>query len=190
MPVSESEIRNLMRECGVTLTPSFGGIMAFVIEAQGKKLVVTINITKNEIVQFRTLEMMTVKPAQHRPALYTAMMSANYQKKVVKFAFDRSNGAVVAYIDIYVGDSSITKQQVQRCVNAFRNIVIPTWKRFETVAETGTDPGDAASPQITDLISELLAASNTSDAKKAGLPGKKKAGNFDDLLGQVIGDED
>src|SRR5262249_25601103 len=139
-----------------------------------------------------------------RGALLSAILQACYQYKLVKFAFDPSDGEVVAYIDVFLVDAQLTKAQFERCLNVLRNVVMPACNRFKSIVSTGHDPGDKeASTERLDALMQLLqelAEAGPPDAApspKAPVPSKQNnrgsksaTKGFDRLLDDVIGDKE
>jgi len=203
MAISESRLRSLLEECGVTLLPATDSVIPFVLSHGGERLC-AVAVTSNEgrIVQFRTVGMIETQGTRHRRELLAALLHACYEYKLVKFAFDHDNGEVLAYIDLFLDEAQLTKQQCQRCINALRNVVLGNKDRFQKIIDTGQDPGKPPARQRRlEALSELLSSLSDSPGSTENRPKPpspptqkppKRGGNssdgFDEWLGGLLDD--
>jgi hypothetical protein len=144
--------------------------------------------------------MIEAQSTRHRRELLAALLHACYEYKLVKFAFDHKDGEVLAYIDLFLDEAELTKQQCQRCINALRNVVLGNKDRFEKIIETGKDPGKPPARQrrleaLTDLLTSLADSAESTDGQPKTPPPpsqtpKKQGGNssdgFDKWLGGLL----
>lgn len=198
MAISESRLRSLLEECGVTLLPATDSVVPFVLTHGGDRLcAVALTSNQGRIVQFRTVGMLETQGTRHRPQLLAALLHACYEYKLVKFAFDHKDGEVLAYIDLFLDEAELTKRQCQRCINALRNVVLGNKDRFQKIIETGKDPGKPPARQrrlegLTDLLSSLAESAEDTDGRPKtppppNQPPKKQGGNSSDGFDQWLG---
>src|SRR5262245_55277337 len=122
--MTEQGLRELLESNGVACAPSMNGMIPMVIGSGTSKLFMTAAVNDG-FVQFRTVQLLIATGASYRGVLLRALLHGCYRYKMVKFAFDESDGEVVAYIDVYLGEANLTKGQLQRCLNTARTVVLP-----------------------------------------------------------------
>ena len=202
MPISESRLRSLLEQCGVTLLPAKDSVIPFVVTHGDERLcVVAVTSSEGRIVQFRTVGMLQAQGTRHRRELLAALLFACYEYKLVKFAFDHEDGEVLAYIDLFLDEAELTKQQCQRCINALRNVVLGNKDRFQKIIDTGQDPGKPPARQrrleaLNQMLSSMGDSATDDDSPPKPPPPPpppkppKRGGNssdgFDEWLGGLL----
>lgn len=119
-----------------TLLLVFGGLhgkyqVAFSLELEGKFL------------QFRTAgyaECGSDHP--HLPEVLKVLGHLNYQKRLVKFGWDPSDGEIMAYADAWIVDGTLTQAQFSRMVSNYVPTIDFASQRIQETLKTGTDPGE------------------------------------------------
>jgi len=161
------------------VAPNENRLMVGVSGMCGKFQIVISLYDQGIFLQFRTINYMTC-PANH-PALaelLKAMADANYQTRLVKFAWDASDGEVVAYADIWLMDASLTQEQLHRMLGNYVPAIDMQFYRFERTLKEGKDPG-RVDPNT--LAAELLGRDDLPPEVRAILEGVRKGGKDDDI---------
>lgn len=118
---------------------------------------------QGEFLQFRTIHFLEC-PAGH-PNLgevLKAIGHLNYSRRLVKFAWDPSDGEIVMYADMWLVDSAPSRGQFRRMVQSFFGSADLGHGRLKLTIDTGKDPGELE-PQ------ELLRLLSGSDSPLSGL---------------------
>lgn len=131
-----------------------------------------------EFLQFRTVGYMHC-PAEHPniAAVLRLLSLLNYRLRMVKFAWDPSDGEIVVYADVWVVDGGITRKQFSRMMTAYLPVLDISSDRIRKVIDTGDDPGDpgpealmaallggaSLPPELRDLLARLRDDGNTDD---------------------------
>ena len=96
-----------------------------------------------EFLQFRTLRYHTcASDHQHLNATLRVLGQINLQVRFSKFAWDPSDGEIVAYGDIWISDSDVTKAQMDRMLKSYLSIIVLQYARIDATIKTGKDPGE------------------------------------------------
>jgi hypothetical protein len=119
-----------------------------------------------EFVQFRTIHYLSC-PSDHAhlTEVLKVLGAENYNKRLVKFGWDASDGEIVAYLDILLQDNTITQEQFGAMMGSFLSLIDKVYLRLKKTIETGNDPGDikldistmidALPPEMRELLEEL-----------------------------------
>jgi len=109
--------------------------------------------SEGQFLQLRTANLLACPAGHaHLHALLLALAAVNCQYRCVKWAWDRSDGEIVAYCDAWVGDGKLTTPQLGAMLALFMQNVDVNRLRVEKTLDTGVDPGtteprpSAASP--------------------------------------------
>jgi Putative bacterial sensory transduction regulator len=65
----------------------------------------------------------------------------NYKLRLVKFAWDPSDGEIVVYADTWLVDTELTQAQSQRVIQGYFSALDMHSSRIDKTLETGKDPG-------------------------------------------------
>ena len=110
-----------------------------------------------ELVGFRTFRYAYCPTdSQHLPELLQLLATLNLITHWVKWAWDVSDGEVVAMGDIWVMDTTLTQEQFRRMLANILQAIDLESQRIKTVIETGLDPGERD-------IDELVKTAGDSD---------------------------
>lgn len=141
MSFSNADLRQVLRskELSFVDNPSSDGVVV-PVPYEDENLLVAIE-AEGMIVQFRSVQLATDEGRTHRRELLTTLLDWNHQGKVLKWAYDDSDGEVVAYADMFIGQGTMTEQQVMRCLAAFL-LAAKRRDRVRTILSSGRDPGD------------------------------------------------
>jgi hypothetical protein len=104
-------------------------------------------------LQYRTLQYAQC-PADspHLHELLRLLALRNYETRWVKWAWDASDGEVVATGDMWVMDSKLTREQFQRMLSSMLQVIDLESSRIKAVIDTGKDPGEV---DPDDLVKKL-----------------------------------
>jgi len=96
-----------------------------------------------QFLQFRTVNYHSC-PRQHPhlDAVLRLLGEINFQKRLVKFGWDPSDGEIMAYADAWLMDNDITQEQFARVLANFLPSIDLSSARIARVLETGADPGE------------------------------------------------
>lgn len=144
MAITFDDLKELVTREGLRffVAPDENRLMVGVSGMCGKFQIVISLYDQGIFLQFRTVNYMTC-PANH-PALaelLKAMADANYQTRLVKFAWDAGDGEVVAYADIWLMDASLTQEQLHRMLGNYVPAIDMQSYRFQRTLKEGKDPG-------------------------------------------------
>ncbi len=132
-----------------------------------------------EFLQFRTLNLFQYKEGKHKSTILQMLAAINYQRKLVKFGYDSDDGEINCCIDIPIEDNLLTHTQFFRCMAALLEALNEARNRYNTILETGKDPGSERRPNIDQLIEEIM--KDTPEEKKSSkMRSMKKAIDDDD----------
>ncbi len=116
--------------------------------ANGRFQIIAKVEVDGRFVQVRTIAYLHC-PADHPhvvPVL-KVLGHLNYQLRLVKFAWDPSDGEIAVYADIWVEDGDLTQTQFKALFRSLIPAVDLNYKRLTQTIETGRDPGEVlASP--------------------------------------------
>lgn len=158
------ELMQLMDRCGVQHREGPAGTRVGELK-DGDLPTIFAVVRDGSIVQMRSLGLMRAEGQSYRRELLSALMHMNYEQKLIKFGFDPRDGEIVAYIDLYVGDSDITDKQLRRCIRTYEMSVTRARNRFQRIQSTGEDPGDDLSGVIEALLGALGSGSDSISRK-------------------------
>ncbi|NUM34951.1 MAG: YbjN domain-containing protein [Candidatus Brocadiae bacterium] len=136
--------------------------------------VILVRLEENgEFLQFRTLNFYQYRDGKYKEGILQLLCEVNYQRKLVKFGYDKEDGEINACVDIPIEDSNFTSTQFFRSMAALLEALDETRTRVTFLLETGKDPGarpsklsdrslenDASThPSIDSLIKEIMDSS-------------------------------
>ncbi|HSH76075.1 MAG TPA: YbjN domain-containing protein [Longimicrobiales bacterium] len=94
-------------------------------------------------LQFRTIDYLQCGADHPHHALVLRVLAAiNVEKRLVKFAWDASDGEIVAYADVWLEDGTLTERQFRRMLQNFMPTVDFAHERIRQTLESGRDPGE------------------------------------------------
>jgi hypothetical protein len=96
-----------------------------------------------QFLQFRTVNYHSCpRQRPHLDAVLRLLALINFQKRLVKFGWDPSDGEIMAYADLWIMDGDATQDQFARLLANFLPSIDLTSVRIAKVLETGEDPGE------------------------------------------------
>jgi hypothetical protein len=112
-----------------------------------------------EYVQFVTPQLLQVPEHPHKAALLQTMLHICYEKKMLRFEYDRRDGEVRAAIELPLKDMPLTDRLFDRCLSGLIFLVDQqAMPRLQAVLETGIDSGDRNTTELlTSQLGELAA---------------------------------
>lgn len=140
--------------------------------------------SEGRIVQLRTVKMLMAPDLTHRNALLTALLSSNDKLKLIKFAFDPEDGEVCAYVDLVLGEASLTERQFLRCISSLQHMAGNGLGRFREIVRSGEDPGLPVE-MAPELMQAMMALDRGSMSKGNGAGGNGHAGGADAALHEL-----
>jgi hypothetical protein len=160
MAITFDDLKELVRREGLRffVDPDEQRLMVGVSGMCGKFQLVLSLYDDGVFLQIRSINYMYCAP--DHPALHEllkAMADANYQTRLVKFAWDRSDGEIVAYADVWLMDTGLTQQQLHRMLGNYVPAIDMQSYRFQRTLDEGRDPGRI---DPGDLVHELLGSSS------------------------------
>jgi len=171
MAITFDELQQLVRKEGLRffVDPDETRLMVGVSGMCGKFQLVISVYDEGVFLQIRSVNYMYCPPDHPAlPELLKAMADVNYQTRLVKFAWDRADGEIVAYADAWLMDSTLTQQQLHRMLGNYVPAIDLQSYRFRRAIDEGKDPGridpaalaadllggDALSPEIRAILEE------------------------------------
>jgi hypothetical protein len=133
------------------------------------------------------------KPHEHWAAVQTVIGELNTRYRLVKFAWDPSDGEVICYADLWLMDSRLTQKQLNRMLSNYFPALDMGSHRIQVTMDSGTDPGEQNPAEIAKSLAgrgsglpeplrklvEKLGGKKPDDAKKD--ESKDDAGDVDRL---------
>jgi len=179
MAITFDDLKELVTREGLRffVAPDEKRLMVGVSGMCGKFQIVISLYDEGIFLQFRTVNYMTCPP--NHPALaelLKAMADANYQTRLVKFAWDGGDGEVVAYADLWLMDATLTQAQLHRMLGNYVPAIDMQSYRFQRTLKEGKDPG-RVDPNA--LVGELLGRDDLPPEVRAILEGIRKGGKDD-----------
>jgi len=94
-------------------------------------------------LQLRTVEYFNCSAAHpYLKEILTVLATVNFQKRLVKYAWDAKDGEIVAYADAWIMDNQLTQLQFNRMMGNFIPSIDTSHPRIKATMETGKDPGE------------------------------------------------
>jgi hypothetical protein len=146
-------------------------------------MVVTLQ-DEGRFLQLRTVTWLSCPSDHPHCALLLRILGElNYQRRLVKFGWDSSDGEIVAYADLWIMDGTVTQAQFNRMMSNYVPTVDQANARIKAALETGKDPGEEATlkvlasgapgapsgpppPELKELLERLAERMKTPAAKK------------------------
>ena len=125
---------------GIACLPVMDDKILFALRCGSGNLEMVAGVDR-DVLQFRTVRMLTAPGQNYRTVLLRALVDLNWRYKLAKFAFDASDAEVVAYVDMYLANAKLTPRQLRRATDVLRSVVWPGKERCEKIVATGVDPG-------------------------------------------------
>lgn len=145
MPMTMEQLQALLREQDLKyfLDPDQPAVLLGVRGVHGTYRFVIAIQTEGRFLQFRTVDYLRCSRDHACSAEVLATLGAiNFEKRLVKFGWDRSDGEIAAYADMWIEDGTVTAQQFERMLQNFMPTVDLGYARLKTAMETGEDPGE------------------------------------------------
>jgi hypothetical protein len=112
-----------------------------------------------QFLQFRTQHYAScAADNQHLGTTLKVLLALDYQLRFAKFAWDSSDGEVVAYGDIWIADGTLTQTQFSRCLASFVSAIDLNYPRITKAVAEGKDIGQVGSGGISPTMSDSLSA--------------------------------
>jgi len=144
MALTRAELQKLVEgeDLRYFLDPQREALLLGAQGAHGRYQFVIVLDLGGTFLQWRTIQLHHC-PAGHKHILpvLQALMAMNYQMRLVKFAWDPTDGEIVAYADHWVMDGAVTQEQFSRMARNYLPTVDLAYHRVVQIMETGKDPG-------------------------------------------------
>lgn len=156
MPIPFTELQQIVAREGLRffLAPDRPVIQLGIGGVFGNYMLVIQLQDDGQFIQFRTVSYLQC-PADHPylGVVLQTMLTMNYEKRLVKFAWDKQDGEIVAYADMWLMDNALTQAQFSRMMHNFVPAIDIGWGRLKAVLETGSDPGNEG---MQSLLAKLM----------------------------------
>jgi len=94
-------------------------------------------------VQFRTVGYLNcLSNHPNLNVMLQTLATINFTKRLVKYAWDSSDGEIVAYADLWVMDNQVTQEQFSRMMSNFIPGIDEAYRRIKGASESGKDTGE------------------------------------------------
>jgi hypothetical protein len=77
----------------------------------------------------------------HLEAVLKVLAALDYRLRLTKFAWDESDGEIIAYADLWLEDATLTQAQFAAMLRAFVPAIDLGHERIVKTMQTGVDPG-------------------------------------------------
>ena len=140
-----------------------------------------------EFLQFRTQNYQSCpKQNPHVSTLLPVLLDLDYHLRFVKYAWDASDGEVVAYGDVWIADGTVTQQQFGRYMGNFLSALDVNTPRIVKAIAEGEDLGRGQEPGIPPgLPDDLMAKLKELLARAAGGRGGTKKPDDDSEITSI-----
>ncbi len=153
MPAHRDTVRTWLEESGHSVVEGPEGALVFTLEGDPPLLVAGLVSEDGTMFQLRTVGLFRDGDRDNTLAVQSLLLDLNRRYKMVKFVYDPTDGEVVAWVDVYLGQGELTSVQVDRCLTTLSTVALPQRDRIRTMATTGEDTGEASpSPVPSPLI--------------------------------------
>ena len=134
-----------------------------------ENLWIVIRLCENgEFIQLIAPEILNVQDHIYKSVLFQTLLIIQWELKMLRFAYDPSDGEIMASIQLPIEDSTLTEKQFFRALQSLVRMVDKTaMPRLKTVLATGKDPGKqklvdelltSLSPEVVSLLEEAIMA--------------------------------
>ena len=119
-------------------------VLRFVIKGNFGKYEIIVHIPEDgHFLQFLTVDYLSCqKDNPNLGVVLQVLATVNYMKRLVKLAWDPTDGEIVAYADLWVMDNQVTQEQFSRMMGSYLSSVDHAYHRIQAAVESGVDPGD------------------------------------------------
>lgn len=159
MAYDVSRLRELLdaEELRYYLVPDREGVL---LNVRGDNALFQILVLLEEegtFLQFRSVEFMYC-PVGHPNLDVTLQVlgQVNYQKRLLKFGWDPTDGEIAVYADLWIEDAEITQEQFSRMAHGYIAVIDDAYPRVQAAIESGVGPdGPAATDDDEESIDSL-----------------------------------
>jgi hypothetical protein len=156
MAMKMEELKKLMEgeKLKYFIDPSRPALMLSLKGMAGTYQFVVLLEIEGTFIQFRTLHYLQC-PADHPHLLEVLKVigSLDCLKRFIKFGWDPSDGEIVGYSDITLGeDGRLEQKQFHQAIGFFVTGVDISYKRLQETIETGKDPGNLNPAQVASTL--------------------------------------
>ena len=96
-----------------------------------------------QFLQFRTYNYLYCPATHpHLSAVLKALADTNFRRRLVKYGWDERDGEIIAYVDQWLVDGTLTQLQFSQVLNHFWTGVDMSYARLQATMAIGKDPGD------------------------------------------------
>lgn len=93
----------------------------------------------------------------HIDAVLRVLLALDYSRRLAKFAWDVTDGEIVAYADLWLEDAILTPEQYKAMLSVFIPIMDMAHERIVKTIETGVDPAAGGDDDMMQRMRDLLA---------------------------------
>jgi hypothetical protein len=144
MAITMEQLRKLLDEEKLRyyLDPNRPAVLLSLQGEFGRYQVVVSLQDEGRFLQFLTIGYAKCPPDHpHRPAVLEALASINAQRRLAKFAWDRNDGDITVFADLWLMDGTVTQEQLHRMCSNYFSCIDDDLPRIQQTLETGKDPG-------------------------------------------------
>ena len=149
MSISFSELQQLLRGEDIRFFVEPGAPRALFAASglHGSYNVAVMLELDGEFLQLRALQYLRCAADHpHLLAVLKTIAHINYQKRLVKFAWDPADGEVTLYADLWVSDGTVTQGQFNRLTGSFLRALDLSFPAIKAALETGQQTGESELP--------------------------------------------
>jgi hypothetical protein len=157
MAMTLDELRGMMDGCGLKyfVDPNRPALMLGMRALCGDFQFVAHLEEEGRFLQFRTLNFCRCpEDHPHLGAVLRVLATLDYQFRFLKFGWDRADGEIVAYGDVWLEDAKVSPRQFRRLLDNFIPGADLCQVRIRMALETGQDPGPIDSPEALRKVAE------------------------------------
>ena len=135
------ELQTVLRRPHAVFYSDGDGTLLYPFPHQGQMMTVYIQLLEDgEYVRFFIPYYLSLTDVTDREAIFLRLLDLNRQYKFLKFGVDPSDMEVTASIEIPIEDSTLTEQQVTRCMAAITTVAMQERGHIRTMLSTGIYP--------------------------------------------------
>lgn len=145
MALTLEELQTMVRQGGLKfyVDPDRPRLMFGITGPHGTYQCVISLEVDGKFLQLRSVRYLFCPPDHpHLTAVLRALGALNYDKRLVKFGWDPSDGEIVVYADLWLMDNKLTQEQWEQMLQNYLAVLDLGYRRLAQVLQTGQDPGE------------------------------------------------
>lgn len=161
MTITIDELKSLASGVGVPyfMAPDRPALLMTINGLTGSYQVLAMVELDGRFLQLRTMGYANCRADHaHIDAVLRVLMALDYSRRLTKFAWDVTDGEIVAYVDLWLEDAVLTQEQFKAMLGVFIPVMDLGHDRIVKTIETGVDPEAGGGDDMMSRMRSLLAS--------------------------------